>query len=89
MGVLLTLLPAVSINIPPNLILGLLLPPLIFEGAFNLNIDNLRRDLIPILFSPYPGDLAMIVVGLLVTWGISYLSPWPWSSAQWWLRSTR
>ncbi|HLE15506.1 MAG TPA: Na+/H+ antiporter [Anaerolineales bacterium] len=70
MGVMLTLLPAVDLNIPPNLILGLLLPPLIFEGAFNLDFDNLRRDLAPILAFAVPGViLVMIVVGLLVTWG--------------------
>jgi Na+:H+ antiporter len=70
MGVMLTLLPAVDINIPPNLILSLLLPPLIFEGAFNLDFDNLRRDLAPILAFAVPGViLVMIVVGVLVTWG--------------------
>jgi CPA1 family monovalent cation:H+ antiporter len=70
MGVMLTLLPAVDLNIPPNLILGLLLPPLIFEGAFNLDFDNLRRDLAPILVFAVPGViLVMIVVGVFVTWG--------------------
>jgi CPA1 family monovalent cation:H+ antiporter len=70
MGLFLTLLPNVQVDIPPNLILGLLVPPLIFEGAFNLNFNVLRRDLIPILVFAVPGVvLTMIIVGYLVTWG--------------------
>jgi CPA1 family monovalent cation:H+ antiporter len=70
MGLFLTLLPNVQVDLPPNLILGLLVPPLIFEGAFNLNFNVLRRDLIPILVFAVPGVvLTMVIVGYLVTWG--------------------
>ncbi len=70
MGLFLTLLPNVQVDIRPSLILGLLVPPLIFEGAFNLNFNSLRRDLIPILVFAVPGVvLTVIIVGFLVAWG--------------------
>ena len=70
MGLFLTLLPNVKVDIRPNLILGLLVPPLIFEGAFNLNFNVLRRDLTPILVFAVPGVvLTMCIVGYLVAWG--------------------
>lgn len=69
-GLMITLLPQVDITIPPTLILALLIPPIIFEGAFHLNINNLRRDIVPILTFAIPGViLTMAIVGLLVSWG--------------------
>lgn len=68
-GLLLTLFPQVDISISPSLIFGLLIPPLVFEAAFHLNIDNLRRNLVPILTFAIPGViLTMAVVGSLVSW---------------------
>jgi CPA1 family monovalent cation:H+ antiporter len=59
-----------EINVPPNLILALLLPPLVFEAAFHLNLDDLRRDLAPILILALPGVLlTMLMVGGIVSWG--------------------
>lgn len=70
MGLVLTLLPEVNVNIPPNLILGLLVPPLVFEAAFHLNLNDLRRNLEPILALAVPGVvLTMVLVGTLVSWG--------------------
>jgi CPA1 family monovalent cation:H+ antiporter len=70
MGLLITLLPQVDITIQPTLILALLVPPLIFEGAFHLNFFNLRRDLVVILTYAIPGVvLTMAIVGALVSWG--------------------
>lgn len=69
-GLFLTLLPQVDISIQPTLILALLIPPIIFEGAFHLNINDLRRDLVPILTFAVPGViLTMAVIGALVSWG--------------------
>jgi CPA1 family monovalent cation:H+ antiporter len=69
-GLLLTLIPQVDINIPPSLIFGLLVPPLLFEAAFHLNINDLRKDIIPILTFAIPGViLTMAIVGALVSWG--------------------
>jgi len=70
MGLVLTLLPQVDINLAPNLFLGLLVPPLVFEGAFHLNFIDLRRNLVPILTFAIPGVvLTMIIVGMIVHWG--------------------
>lgn len=50
---------------PPELILGLLVPPLIFEAAFHIRIDDLRRDvrMIGVL-----AILGVIVTTFLVGW---------------------
>ncbi len=69
-GLLITLLPQVNITIQPTLIFALLIPPIVFEAAFHLNINDLRRDLVPILTFAIPGViLTMAIVGLLVSWG--------------------
>lgn len=59
-----------EINVPPNLILALLVPPLIFDAAFHLNLEDLRRNLRPILILAVPGVLlTMLIVGGIVSWG--------------------
>jgi len=69
-GLLITLLPQVHISIQPTLIFALLIPPLIFEGAFHLNFQDLRRDLVVILIFAIPGViLTMAIVGAFVSWG--------------------
>ncbi len=69
-GLLITLLPQVDIKIQPTLIFALLIPPIVFEGAFHLNINDLRRDITPILTFAIPGViLTMLIVGALVSWG--------------------
>ena len=70
MGLALALLPQVEVHVPRNLILGLLVPPLIFEAAFDLNVNDLRRNIAPILAWAIPGViLTMLLVGGVVTWG--------------------
>ena len=59
MGLALALRGQFEINITPNLILGLLVPPLIFEAAFHLNLPELRRNLVPIL--------AFAILGVVIT----------------------
>jgi CPA1 family monovalent cation:H+ antiporter len=69
-GLLITLLPQVDITIQPTLIFALLIPPIVFEGAFHININSLRRDIIPILTFAIPGViLTMAIVGALVSFG--------------------
>jgi len=69
-GLLITLLPQVDFTIQPTLIFALLIPPIVFEGAFHLNINSLKRDIVPILAFAIPGViLTMAVVGALVSWG--------------------
>lgn len=47
------------IEVEPDLILGIFVPPLIFEAAFHLPVAELRRNLLPIL--------ALAIVGVLLT----------------------
>ena len=57
--------------ISPDIILSLLVPPLIFEAAFHLRTEDLRRDLGLILLLAVPGViLTTLLVGGLVSWGI-------------------
>ena len=42
-GLLITLLPQVDITIQPTLIFALLIPPIVFEGAFHLNLNQLEK----------------------------------------------
>jgi CPA1 family monovalent cation:H+ antiporter len=53
--------------ISPDIILSLLVPPLVFEAAFHLRLEDLRRDFGLILTLAVPGViLTMLVVGRLI-----------------------
>ncbi len=67
MGLVIALLPIVKVEVPRSLTLGLLVPPLIFEAAFHLNFNDLRRNLPPILAWAIPGVLLtmFIVAGIV------------------------
>jgi CPA1 family monovalent cation:H+ antiporter len=69
-GLALSLRGQAEIDFPPELFLGLLVPPLVFEAAFHLNIRDLRNDLAPILALAVPGVLITTgLVGLVVALG--------------------
>ena len=54
----------------PQLILTILVPPLIFEAAFHIKFEELRRNLKPILVFAIPGMLiTMLLVGGMISWG--------------------
>ncbi len=75
-GLLLALSSPVDVNISPNLILALLVPPLIFEAAFHLNFNDLRYNLAPILALAVPGViLTTLIVGGIVAWGTGLVLP--------------
>ncbi len=62
----------------PELVLALFLPPLLFEAAFHINLNELRRSLPTVLLLAVPGVmLSMLLVGGLVGWGAGL----SWSSA--------
>jgi CPA1 family monovalent cation:H+ antiporter len=62
-----------QIEIPPEIFLGLLVPPLIFEAAFHLNFKDLLKDLTPILALAIPGVLiTTLLVGGVVAWGTGF-----------------
>lgn len=69
-GLLLTLQSPVDVHLTPDLILALFVPPLVFEAAFHINFDDLRRNLTGILVLAVPGViLTMVIVGGLLTIG--------------------
>jgi CPA1 family monovalent cation:H+ antiporter len=66
-GVILSAISQREMNISPELILSLLVPPLIFEAAFHLRIDDLRQNLSSILVLAIPGViLTVLLVGGIV-----------------------
>jgi CPA1 family monovalent cation:H+ antiporter len=71
-GLLLTLRSPLKYELTPELILGLFVPPLIFEAAFHLNFRELRSNLASILTFAIPGVIitTCIVGGLLVLTGL-------------------
>jgi CPA1 family monovalent cation:H+ antiporter len=69
-GAALSLRSSLDIRLTPQLILSLFLPPLVFEAAFHLNVEAVRRNLPTILLFAVPGViLNMLLVGGIVAWG--------------------
>ncbi len=64
-GLALTFLPPFQIEISPQLILALLVPPLVFEAAFHMRLEYLGRDFWLILLLAIPG---VIITTLMVGW---------------------
>ncbi|HEY58408.1 MAG TPA: Na+/H+ antiporter [Anaerolineae bacterium] len=66
-GLGLAIFARLDIPLTADLVLGLLIPPLIFEAAFHLRADALRKDLAPILTLAVPGVvLTTLVVGSIM-----------------------
>ncbi len=56
----------------PEIILGLLVPPLVFEAAYHIRVDDLKQDFWLIALLAIPGVvMTTLLVGALVTWGSS------------------
>ncbi len=54
----------------PEIILTILVPPLIFEAAFHIKFEELRRNLKEILAFAIPGVIiTMFLVGTMISWG--------------------
>lgn len=59
-----------TLNVTPELILALLVPPLVFEAAFQLNYTDLRRDLRLVLLLAVPGViLTTVLAGGVISLG--------------------
>jgi CPA1 family monovalent cation:H+ antiporter len=70
MGLILSLRSRVAISLTPEVILFLLLPPLVFEAAFHLNLRHLRKNLGTISVLAIPGVVAsMFIVAGIVSFG--------------------
>jgi CPA1 family monovalent cation:H+ antiporter len=75
-GLLLTAQSPLQVELTPELILALLVPPLVFEAAFHLNFNELRNNLSPILILAVPGVvLTMLLVGGIVSFGAGLALP--------------
>ena len=72
-GLILALVGQWNINVSPQLFLGLLVPPLIFEAAFQVKAKDLFQDLAPILSLAIPGVLlTTFLVGGVLYWGTDF-----------------
>jgi CPA1 family monovalent cation:H+ antiporter len=71
-GLILSLRSPLELEVTPELILSLFLPPLVFEAAFQLDLEKLRKNLSTILLLAIPGVvLTMLIVGGIISWGTS------------------
>lgn len=69
-GLVITLWNPQQMEFTPQIIMLLLVPPLVFEAAFHLRFDDLRRDFWLIMLLAVPGVvLTTLLVGWLVSWG--------------------
>ena len=76
MGLALAFRGQVDVNITPNIILAILVPPLVFEAAFHLNLTELRRNFVHILVLAIPGVLfTTFLVGWVVSRGTGLALP--------------
>jgi CPA1 family monovalent cation:H+ antiporter len=72
-GLVLSIRGQEDFNVPPEIFLSLLVPPLVFEAAFRINIRDLFRDITPILILAIPGLLiTTFLVGGVVSLGTGF-----------------
>ena len=75
-GLAVTLLSPIQIQISPQVILALLVPPLVFEAAFHIRLEDLSRDFWLILLLAVPGVIiTTLMVGWLVAQGTGIAIP--------------
>jgi CPA1 family monovalent cation:H+ antiporter len=69
-GFLITFQTTIKIELTPELILALFVPPLVFEAAFHINLVELRRNLPGIVMLAVPGViLTTLIVGVIMVLG--------------------
>jgi CPA1 family monovalent cation:H+ antiporter len=69
-GLLLTFGQSSTLDLTPELILALFVPPLVFEAAFHIELNRLRDNLLPILALAIPGVLlTTAIVGAVLSVG--------------------
>ncbi len=75
-GLLITFQTTIKFELTPELILALFVTPLVFEAAFHLNVNELRRNLAAILILAIPGViLTMFIIGGMLLFGIHLSLP--------------
>jgi CPA1 family monovalent cation:H+ antiporter len=78
-GICLPFLPfAPNVSLTKDLIFTVLLPPLLFEAAFYLHWDQLRRNLPVVIVL---ATLGVVLSAFVTAIGMRYLASWSWSSA--------
>src|SRR5690242_20239493 len=78
-GMGLALLPlAPKISFTKDLIFDALLPPLLFEAAFYLSWNQLRREL-PVILTL--ASVGVVLSGVVTAMGMHFAARWPWPSA--------
>jgi len=78
-GIALAFIPySAGLPLTPDLIFTTLLPPLVFEAAFQLPWKPLRRDFPVILLLATVG---VVLAAILTTVGMHYVASWPWLAA--------
>jgi CPA1 family monovalent cation:H+ antiporter len=62
-----------TVHLDPNLVLFLFLPALLFEGAWNVNIEKLVADWLPVVLLAVPGlAISLLLVAAVVHWGLGF-----------------
>lgn len=70
-GLLITFQQPLNIDLTPELILSLFVPPLVFEAAFHIEFRALRQNLLPILGLAIPGVLiTTFLVGAIISYAL-------------------
>ncbi len=70
-GLILTIQSPIHVELTPELILTLFVPPLVFEAAYHLNFEELRNNLPTVLIFAVPGViLTTLIVGGILAWMI-------------------
>jgi CPA1 family monovalent cation:H+ antiporter len=77
-GLVVTLQQPLELELLPEVILALFVPPLVFEAAFHLSLDELRRNLASLLVLAVPG---VVLTMLIVGGALSVLTPLSWPLA--------
>jgi monovalent cation:H+ antiporter, CPA1 family len=75
-GLVIGFLPILTqVHLDPEVVLFLFLPLLLFEGAWNVEIEQLTANWLPIVLLAVPGlVLSLLLVAVVVHWGIGL--PW-------------
>ncbi len=69
-GLGLTFFSSEEINVSPELIMGIFVPPLLFEASFHIRFNDLRRDFGLIMMLAIPGVILTTgLVGFAIQWG--------------------
>jgi len=72
-GLFLTFEQGLRLEVTPQIILGLFVPPLVFEAAFHIDFERLRRNWLPIVVLAVPGVIATTLIIALLIWLVSGL----------------